>query len=90
MPSIKSKSDRIDACELADAHSSPQNRNSSELSFEELYRFAYNLVLHKHGSKLFANVHQVVTEHMLVLRSRIEDSIKVRGADGLHDVARCV
>ncbi|CAM9903661.1 unnamed protein product, partial [Heterosigma akashiwo] len=25
------------------------NKNASALSFEELYRNAYNLVLHKHG-----------------------------------------
>ena len=29
------------------------NKNASSLSFEELYRNAYNLVLHKHGELLY-------------------------------------
>ena len=29
------------------------NQNASSLSFEELYRNAYNLVLHKHGELLY-------------------------------------
>ena len=29
------------------------NANASSLSFEELYRNAYNLVLHKHGELLY-------------------------------------
>jgi cullin 3 len=32
------------------------NRNASQLSFEELYRAAYNLVLHKHGALLYEGV----------------------------------
>ena len=32
------------------------NKNASSLSFEELYRNAYNLVLHKHGDLLYAGV----------------------------------
>lgn len=36
------------------------NKNASSLSFEELYRNAYNLVLHKHGDLLYAGVKQSV------------------------------
>lgn len=32
------------------------NKNASLLSFEELYRNAYNLVLHKHGDLLYQGV----------------------------------
>jgi len=47
--------------------------NASSLSFEELYRNAYNLVLHKYGELLYNGVHKVVTDHLrLVARSVIE------------------
>lgn len=36
------------------------NKNASSLSFEELYRNAYNLVLHKHGDLLYSGVKQSV------------------------------
>jgi len=38
--------------------------NASSLSFEELYRNAYNLVLHKYGELLYNGVHKVVTDHL--------------------------
>ena len=40
------------------------NQNASTLSFEELYRNAYNLVLHKHGPKLYDTVHITVRRHL--------------------------
>ena len=40
------------------------NQNASLLSFEELYRNAYNLVLHKHGDKLYSMIEQLVREHL--------------------------
>lgn len=47
--------------------------NASSLSFEELYRNAYNLVLHKYGELLYSGVQRVVTEHLKhVARSVIE------------------
>ncbi len=45
-----------------------QKKNNSGLSFEELYRNAYTMVLHKHGDKLYAGLKEVVTEH---LRSKV-------------------
>ena len=41
------------------------NRNSSALYFEELYRTAYNLVLHKHGEMLYEGVKACFRDHAL-------------------------
>ena len=49
---------------LAGAIDEIYNRNASQLSFEELYRYAYNLVLHKHGSVLYEGVSAKLTEHL--------------------------
>ncbi|TDL25857.1 Cullin-domain-containing protein [Rickenella mellea] len=40
------------------------NHNASNLSFEENYRFAYNLVLHKHGDMLYKGVKSLVAENI--------------------------
>ncbi|CAI5707445.1 unnamed protein product [Peronospora effusa] len=40
------------------------SHNASLLSFEELYRNSYNLVLHKHGDVLYNGVVDVITEHL--------------------------
>ena len=42
-----------------------QKKNNSGLSFEELYRNAYTMVLHKHGEKLYTGLRDVVTEHLI-------------------------
>ena len=41
-----------------------QKKNNSGLSFEELYRNAYTMVLHKHGEKLYTGLREVVTDHL--------------------------
>ncbi|KAJ1356851.1 hypothetical protein KIN20_014688 [Parelaphostrongylus tenuis] len=41
-----------------------QRKNSSGLSFEELYRSAYRMVLHKYGEKLYSGVKQVIEDHL--------------------------
>lgn len=41
--------------------------NASSLSFEELYRNAYNLVLHKYGELLYNGVQGVVADHLKVV-----------------------
>lgn len=41
-----------------------QKKNNSGLSFEELYRNAYTMVLHKHGEKLYNGLKDVVQEHL--------------------------
>lgn len=42
-----------------------QKKNNSGLSFEELYRNAYTMVLHKHGEKLYNGLRDVVTDHLM-------------------------
>ncbi|KAL4220045.1 Cullin-3 [Mactra antiquata] len=42
-----------------------QKKNNSGLSFEELYRNAYTMVLHKHGEKLYSGLQEVVTDHLV-------------------------
>lgn len=39
-------------------------KNASGLSFEELYRNAYNMVLHKYGDKLYQGLQEAVYEHL--------------------------
>ena len=41
-----------------------QKKNNSGLSFEELYRNAYTMVLHKHGEKLYTGLKLVVEDHL--------------------------
>lgn len=41
-----------------------QKKNNSGLSFEELYRNAYTMVLHKHGERLYSGLRDVVTQHL--------------------------
>jgi cullin 3 len=50
---------------LASAIDEIYNRNASQLSFEELYRNSYNLVLHKHGDLLYDGVCDKITQHLL-------------------------
>eukprot|EP00580_Thalassiosira_gravida_P017188 CAMPEP_0201657746 /NCGR_PEP_ID=MMETSP0494-20130426/875_1 /ASSEMBLY_ACC=CAM_ASM_000839 /TAXON_ID=420259 /ORGANISM="Thalassiosira gravida, Strain GMp14c1" /LENGTH=993 /DNA_ID=CAMNT_0048134639 /DNA_START=149 /DNA_END=3130 /DNA_ORIENTATION=- len=49
---------------LASAMDEINNRNASTLSFEELYRNAYNLVLHKHGGLLYEGVQDRLGLHL--------------------------
>ena len=41
-----------------------QKKNNSGLSFEELYRNAYTMVLHKHGDRLYGGLQTVVRDHL--------------------------
>jgi len=41
-----------------------QKKNNSGLSFEELYRNAYTMVLHKHGERLYNGLREVVSQHL--------------------------
>ena len=49
---------------LASAIDEIYNRNASQLSFEELYRNAYNLVLQKHGNLLYEGVSDKINKHL--------------------------
>eukprot|EP00406_Dinophysis_acuminata_P006786 CAMPEP_0179220922 /NCGR_PEP_ID=MMETSP0797-20121207/5897_1 /TAXON_ID=47934 /ORGANISM="Dinophysis acuminata, Strain DAEP01" /LENGTH=750 /DNA_ID=CAMNT_0020927633 /DNA_START=123 /DNA_END=2375 /DNA_ORIENTATION=- len=47
--------------------------NASSLSFEELYRNAYNLVLHKYGELLYNGVQGVVADHLKSVAQKCVD-----------------
>jgi len=49
---------------LKEAIQEIQKKNNSGLSFEELYRNAYTMVLHKHGERLYSGLREVVTMHL--------------------------
>lgn len=42
-----------------------QKKNNSSLSFEELYRNAYTMVLHKYGERLYTGLKEVITHHLV-------------------------
>ncbi|KAJ0428819.1 putative cullin protein, neddylation [Helianthus annuus] len=48
------------------------NHNASGLSFEELYRNAYNMVLHKFGEKLYSGLVLTMTSHLKEIAVSIE------------------
>ncbi|CAL5185870.1 unnamed protein product [Lathyrus oleraceus] len=50
------------------------NHNASGLSFEELYRNAYNMVLHKFGDKLYSGLVTTVTSHLRQISQSIESA----------------
>jgi cullin 3 len=70
--------DRKDAQEtyevLANAIDQIYKRNASQLSFEELYRNAYNLVLHKHGAFLYEGVSDKMNAHLLTTVQELQGS----------------
>ncbi|KAJ8773688.1 hypothetical protein K2173_006338 [Erythroxylum novogranatense] len=48
------------------------NHNASGLSFEELYRNAYNMVLHKFGEKLYSGLVTTMTSHLKDISKSID------------------
>mmetsp|Transcript_28016 Transcript_28016/g.84238 ORF Transcript_28016/g.84238 Transcript_28016/m.84238 type:complete len:102 (+) Transcript_28016:82-387(+) len=54
------------------------DRNASVLSFEELYRNAYNLVLHKHGDLLYDGVKELVESQLRAVCLLSKCSMKCR------------
>eukprot|EP01116_Phalansterium_solitarium_P016027 TRINITY_DN3623_c0_g1_i1.p1 TRINITY_DN3623_c0_g1~~TRINITY_DN3623_c0_g1_i1.p1 ORF type:complete len:724 (-),score=229.24 TRINITY_DN3623_c0_g1_i1:473-2644(-) len=50
-------------------------QNASGLSFEELYRNAYNMVLHKYGDKLYTGLQSVVEEHLKHVSVGVADAV---------------
>ncbi|CAK9216670.1 unnamed protein product [Sphagnum troendelagicum] len=59
---------------LEDAIHEIYNHNASGLSFEELYRNAYNMVLHKYGEKLYSELVNTMTQHMREIAMIVEAS----------------
>lgn len=62
-----------------------QRKNNSGLSFEELYRNAYTMVLHKHGEKLYTGLREVVTEHLI---NKVSATTSATHQLGVRAVAR--
>ncbi|KAK6453899.1 Cullin [Scheffersomyces xylosifermentans] len=56
---------------LSSAITQIQSKNVSNLSYEQLYRKAYVLVLRKYGAKLYDNVASLITHHLLVRRDHL-------------------
>lgn len=50
-------------------------QNASGLSFEELYRNAYNMVLHKYGDTLYNGLKSVVDEHLKGVANKVAAAI---------------
>ncbi|XP_028762095.1 cullin-3A-like [Neltuma alba] len=48
------------------------NHNASGLSFEELYRNAYNMVLHKFGERLYSGLVTTMTAHLKDIANSVE------------------
>lgn len=63
---------------LADAIKEIENKNASKLSFEELYRKSYNLVLRKHGKQLYESVAQLVEAHLLELKDSLNNKLALK------------
>lgn len=62
-----------------------QKKNNSGLSFEELYRNAYTMVLHKHGERLYSGLKQVVTDHLVEkIRKDVVNSLNNNFLDTLN------
>ncbi|GFR47201.1 hypothetical protein Agub_g8881, partial [Astrephomene gubernaculifera] len=57
---------------LEDAIREIHNQNASGLSFEELYRNAYNMVLHKHGPRLYEGLILTLKAHLTDIASKVE------------------
>jgi cullin 3 len=51
-------------------------QNASGLSFEELYRNAYNMVLHKHGDILYFGLKEVVNDHLKGVATNVSVAIE--------------
>eukprot|EP00569_Conticribra_weissflogii_P005587 CAMPEP_0171347236 /NCGR_PEP_ID=MMETSP0878-20121228/27306_1 /TAXON_ID=67004 /ORGANISM="Thalassiosira weissflogii, Strain CCMP1336" /LENGTH=1035 /DNA_ID=CAMNT_0011851199 /DNA_START=170 /DNA_END=3277 /DNA_ORIENTATION=- len=67
---------------LAAAMDEIHNRNASTLSFEELYRNAYNLVLHKHGNLLYEGVWERLEFHLVRCAGKLVKRARDLGLGG--------
>ena len=66
---------------LAQAIREIHKKNASILSFEELYRNAYNMVLHKNGDKLYNGVREIITQRLEeVVISQVVPAFPLSGA----------
>lgn len=66
-PNYADKTWRILESAIREIH----NQNASGLSFEELYRNAYNMVLHKYGDRLYNGVQDALKTHLKLVASQV-------------------
>jgi len=59
---------------LHDAIQEIHRQNASGLSFEELYRNAYNMVLHKFGDRLYNGLVDTITQHLREVAAEIQQA----------------
>lgn len=50
------------------------NRNTSDLSFEQLYRFSYNMVLHNHGDFLYNGLINLQRTHLAKVAAQVRNA----------------
>lgn len=62
-----------------------QRKNVSSLSYEQLYRKAYLLVLRKFGAKLYDSVTQLIAQHLLERRSKVLDIFTATSSSSVGD-----
>lgn len=60
---------------LQDALRRIQDRDMADLSYEALYRYAYNMVLHKHGEFLFRGVQDELRRHLEEIQMTLESCV---------------
>ncbi|KAG2450508.1 hypothetical protein HYH02_005009 [Chlamydomonas schloesseri] len=70
---------------LEDAIREIHNQNASGLSFEELYRNAYNMVLHKYGPRLYEGLIRTLTAHLSEVAKKVEEK---EGAPFLRELKK--
>lgn len=78
-PNYADKTWRILESAIREIH----NQNASGLSFEELYRNAYNMVLHKFGDRLYSGVQEALRSH---LRGVAGDVVNAQGTPFLQEL----
>eukprot|EP00029_Vermamoeba_vermiformis_P007606 TRINITY_DN3335_c0_g1_i1.p1 TRINITY_DN3335_c0_g1~~TRINITY_DN3335_c0_g1_i1.p1 ORF type:complete len:736 (+),score=314.22 TRINITY_DN3335_c0_g1_i1:44-2251(+) len=60
-------------------------KNASGLSFEELYRNAYNMVLHKYGDRLYEGLKEVVNQHLKDIAEKVASANDLKFLDALNE-----
>jgi cullin 3 len=63
-----------------------QRKNASGLSFEELYRNAYNMILHKYGDKLYEGLRSVVQQQLRESSEKIINCNEEKFLEVLNEV----
>ena len=70
---------------LSNAIHEIHKQNASGLSFEELYRNAYNMVLHKFGDKLYSGLTDTITAHLKTVAEHVQSANDAEFLNELKD-----